>query len=77
MSSLSSALSTENYGSVMANFGLDPAAGAAALARGDNVAAFLAAVQAQADAASPAPAAAAAEPPPEPPGSEGAMEDDK
>jgi hypothetical protein len=70
MSSLSSALSTENYGSVIANFGLDAAAGAAALARGDNVGAFLAAVQAQADAAAPAP-------PLDPPASKDSMEDEK
>jgi len=50
LSSLSSALTTENYNSIFANFGLDPSAGAAELARGDNVAAFIAAVQAQADA---------------------------
>ena len=50
LASLSSALSTENYNSIFANFGLDPNAGAEEMSRGDNVAAFIAAVQAQADA---------------------------
>lgn len=47
--SLVSALQTGNFNAVMANFGLDPAAGAAKLAFGDGVGALLAAIQAWAD----------------------------
>uniref|UniRef100_A0AAV1VAA1 Proteasomal ubiquitin receptor ADRM1 n=1 Tax=Peronospora matthiolae TaxID=2874970 RepID=A0AAV1VAA1_9STRA len=47
--SLVSALRSGNSDAVMANFGLDPAAGAAKLAFGDGVGALLAAVQAWAD----------------------------
>ena len=38
---LSGALQSDNYNAVMANFGLDPTAGSEALARGQNVSAFL------------------------------------
>jgi len=55
LGSLSSALQSENYNSVVANFGLNPAAGAEAMARGDNIEAFVNAVQAQADANPPPP----------------------
>ncbi|KAH7459712.1 hypothetical protein PRIC1_010974 [Phytophthora ramorum] len=47
--SLVSALQTGNFNAVMANFGLDPSAGAAKLAFGDGVGALLAAIQAWAD----------------------------
>ncbi|KAG7393087.1 hypothetical protein PHYPSEUDO_012422 [Phytophthora pseudosyringae] len=47
--SLVSALQTGNFNAVMANFGLDPAAGAGKLAFGDGVGALLAAIQAWAD----------------------------
>ncbi|KAE8985107.1 hypothetical protein PF010_g21176 [Phytophthora fragariae] len=47
--SLVSALQTGNFNAVMANFGLDPSAGAAKLAYGDGVGALLAAIQAWAD----------------------------
>ncbi|OWY97004.1 Proteasomal ubiquitin receptor ADRM1, partial [Phytophthora megakarya] len=47
--SLVSALQTGNFNAVMANFGLDPSAGAAKLAFGDGVGALLAAIQACAD----------------------------
>ncbi|KAG6590608.1 proteasomal ubiquitin receptor adrm1-like protein [Phytophthora cinnamomi] len=47
--SLVSALQTGNFNAVMANFGLDPASGAAKLAFGDGVGALLAAIQAWAD----------------------------
>ncbi|CAI5744722.1 unnamed protein product [Peronospora destructor] len=47
--SLERALQTGNLNAVMANFGLDPAAGAAKLAFGDGVGALLAAIQAWAD----------------------------
>jgi hypothetical protein len=50
LTSLSGALNSDSYGSILANFGLSPGAGADFFARGDNVAAFLAAIQAQADA---------------------------
>jgi hypothetical protein len=50
LTSLTGALNSDNYGTVLANFGLSPGAGAEFLARGDNVAAFLAAIQAEADA---------------------------
>ena len=50
LASLTSALQSENYNSIFANFGLDPAAGAEALARGNGVEAFLAALEAQAGA---------------------------
>ena len=46
---LTSALMSDNYNSVMANFGLDPTAGSEALAQGNPVLAFLQAVQAQAE----------------------------
>ncbi len=49
MRALSSALQSENYNAVMANFGLDPQAGMAALMRGDAVEAFISAVQNMAD----------------------------
>jgi hypothetical protein len=45
------ALQSSSINTVMANFNLDPSAGQAHLARGDGVAAFVAAVQAQADSA--------------------------
>ena len=38
--------SEDNYNAVMANFGLDPTAGSEALARGQNVSAFLDSIQA-------------------------------
>ncbi|KAG3178616.1 hypothetical protein C6341_g7858 [Phytophthora cactorum] len=47
--SLVNALQTGNFTAVMANFGLDPSAGAAKLAFGDGVGALLAAIQAWAD----------------------------
>ncbi|CAH0476250.1 unnamed protein product [Peronospora belbahrii] len=47
--SLERALQTGNLNAVMANFGLDPAAGAAKLAFGDGVGALLAAIQAWVD----------------------------
>ena len=50
MRSLTGALQTENLNAVMANTGLDPAHGAAALQEGDGVLAFLMALQARADA---------------------------
>jgi len=50
LAQLSGALQTDNFNAVMANFQLDPSAGAASMATGDGVAAFLDAVQAQADA---------------------------
>ena len=43
---LSGALQSDNYNAVMANFGLDPTAGSEALARGQNVSAFLDSIQA-------------------------------
>lgn len=43
---LSGALQSDNYNAVMANFGLDPSAGSEALARGQNVSAFLDSIQA-------------------------------
>ena len=46
---LTSALNSESYNAVLANFGLDPAAGGDALARGDAILAFCQAVQALAD----------------------------
>jgi len=46
MRALSAALQSENYNAVMANFGLDPAAGMSALMRGQAVEAFLNAVAA-------------------------------
>jgi hypothetical protein len=46
---LTGALMSDNYNAVLANFGLDPAAGAEALARGDTVLAFLQALQQKAD----------------------------
>ncbi|KAF1319390.1 Proteasomal ubiquitin receptor adrm1-like protein, partial [Globisporangium splendens] len=49
ISSLVQALQTGNYNAVLTNFGLDPAAGAAKLAYGDVVGAFLAAIQHWAD----------------------------
>jgi len=49
LTALSGALQTENYNSIFANFGLDASAGAAALARGDGIQAFLDALNAQAD----------------------------
>ena len=49
LGSLSSALHTpDNFNSVFANFGLDPADGAQALASGDSTGAFLAALMQQA-----------------------------
>ena len=48
LASLTSALQSENYNSIFANFGLDPAAGAEALAQGNGVEAFVAALNAQA-----------------------------
>ncbi|CAI5709886.1 unnamed protein product [Hyaloperonospora brassicae] len=47
--SLVSALRNGNFDAITANFGLDPAAGAAKLAFGDGVGALLAAIQAWAD----------------------------
>lgn len=62
--SLTGALSTDNFETIFANFGLDPRDGADLMARGDAVGAFLAALQAKADrevaAAGAATAAAAA-----------------
>jgi len=49
LSSLSSALQSDSYGSILANFGLDASAGSEQMAQGNNVGAFLDAVQAQAD----------------------------
>jgi hypothetical protein len=49
LTSLSSALQSDSYGSILANFSLDAAAGAEHLNRGDNVGAFLASVQDQAN----------------------------
>ena len=46
---LTSALLSDNYNTVMANFGLDPASGSDALAQGNPILAFLQAIQAQAD----------------------------
>ncbi|GBG24864.1 Proteasomal ubiquitin receptor ADRM1-like [Hondaea fermentalgiana] len=46
---LSHALQSDNFNSVMTNFGLDPMAGAAELQRGDGIGAFLRALQAKAD----------------------------
>ena len=43
---LTNALQTDNFNAVMSNFGLDPAAGAAALAQGNGVSAFLEAIMA-------------------------------
>jgi len=57
---LSGALQTSNYNAVLSNFGLDPAAGAAEMQRGDATGAFLQAVQAQAGSDA-APAADGAE----------------
>jgi hypothetical protein len=49
LGSLANALQTpDNFNSVFANFGLDPAAGAAAMASGDGVGAFIAALEQQA-----------------------------
>lgn len=48
LSSLTGALQTENFNSIFANFNLDAAAGADALARGNGVEAFLMAIEAQA-----------------------------
>mmetsp|Transcript_3941 Transcript_3941/g.11555 ORF Transcript_3941/g.11555 Transcript_3941/m.11555 type:complete len:387 (-) Transcript_3941:413-1573(-) len=50
LTSLSAALQTENYNSIFANFGLDASAGAAALAQGNGIQAFLDALNAQAEA---------------------------
>ncbi|EEY68626.1 proteasomal ubiquitin receptor ADRM1-like protein [Phytophthora infestans T30-4] len=47
--SLVNALQTGNFNAVMANFGLDPSAGASKLAFGDGVGALLAAIQAWTD----------------------------
>lgn len=52
LSSLTGALQTENFNSIFANFNLDAAAGADALARGNGVEAFLTAIEAQARAQS-------------------------
>ena len=46
---LSSALQSQNYSTVMANFELDPMAGQAHMERGDAVGAFLACLQADVD----------------------------
>lgn len=46
---LSAALQSDSYNAVVANFGLDPSAGAESLARGQNVSAFLDSVQASAE----------------------------
>ena len=46
---LTSALNSESYNAVLANFGLDPAAGVDALTRGNAILAFCQAVQALAD----------------------------
>ncbi len=51
MHALSQALVSDNFNSVMANFGLDQADGAAQLQLGDPIGAFLAALQAKADRA--------------------------
>ena len=48
LGALSSALYSDNYNTVMANFGLDPSAGQAAFMSGDSISAFLDAVQASA-----------------------------
>ena len=53
LGALSAALQSDNYNSVLGNFGLDPAAGSEQMMRGDFISAFLDAVQ----AANPAPAA--------------------
>jgi len=55
LGSLSGALQSDNYNSVLGNFGLDPAAGSEHMMRGDSISAFLEAVQAR----NPAPAPAA------------------
>ena len=47
LSALTGALQTDNLNAVFANFGLDPAAGAEALQRGNGVQAMLDAIQAQ------------------------------
>jgi hypothetical protein len=44
LGSLTNALQTDNFNAVMANFGLDPAAGSAALQQGNGIGAFLDAV---------------------------------
>lgn len=49
LDSLTGALNTENFNSIFANFGLDPAAGADEAARGDSTGAFVRAVQQRAD----------------------------
>jgi len=49
LTSLSSALQSDSYGSILANFNLNAAAGADSLNQGDNVGAFLSSVQDQAD----------------------------
>jgi 26S proteasome regulatory subunit N13 len=49
LGALSSALQSDNFNSVMANFGIDPSPGMPQMVRGDGVGAFLAAVQADAD----------------------------
>ena len=48
LATLSAALQTNNFNSVFANFGLDPADGAEHMARGDGIAAFLHALEARA-----------------------------
>ena len=54
LGSLSAALQSDNYNSVLGNFGLDPAAGSEQMMRGDSVSAFLDAVQARHPAENPA-----------------------
>lgn len=49
MRALSSALQSENYNAVMANFGLDPSTGMSQLMQGNAVEAFISAVQSLAD----------------------------
>lgn len=49
LTALTSALGSEQYNSIFANFGLDASAGAEALNRGDVVEAFIAALEAQRD----------------------------
>eukprot|EP00617_Octactis_speculum_P019318 CAMPEP_0185768174 /NCGR_PEP_ID=MMETSP1174-20130828/48038_1 /TAXON_ID=35687 /ORGANISM="Dictyocha speculum, Strain CCMP1381" /LENGTH=382 /DNA_ID=CAMNT_0028452753 /DNA_START=57 /DNA_END=1205 /DNA_ORIENTATION=+ len=49
LTALTSALGSEQYNSIFANFGLDASAGAEALNRGDVIEAFIAALEAQRD----------------------------
>lgn len=56
---LNNALQTSNYNALLSNFGLNPAAGASEMQRGDGTGAFLQAIQTEADNASAAAAATA------------------